>query len=240
VAAEPARQAEPVGAQVGAGAGAGALGNAASEPLANRIGEVSGGPVYRVSRGDDLNFRFIYTPELNTQAVVRSDGRVALPMLGDVRVEGLSIQQLTTLVEQGLATQVRRPQVVINVQGSGSQRVFVGGEVLRPGVQPLLGPLTVLQAVMAAEGLKDTAQPASVLLLRRGPQGQSQAVAVDLAKVLAGADGAIDPPLMPYDVVLVPRSGIASVGLWVDQYIRRTLPLSLGFSYTINRNGQIQ
>lgn len=196
--------------------------------------------VYRITRGDELNFRFIYTPELNIVAAVRSDGRLALPLLGDLRVEGLTIAELTERVQQGLAEQVRRPQVVINVQGTGSQRVFVGGEVVRPGVQPLVGPLTVLQAVMAAEGLREGAAPAQVLLLRRGAQGETQPIPVNLAQVMAGAPEARDLPLQPYDVVVVPRSGIANLNLWVDQYIRRALPIALGFSYTINRNGALR
>jgi protein involved in polysaccharide export with SLBB domain len=200
----------------------------------------SAATVYRITRGDELNFRFIYTPELNIQAVVRSDGRMALPIVGDLKVEGMTVAQLTDQVQRALADQVRRPQVVINVQGTGSQRVFVGGEVVRPGVQPLVGPLTVLQALMAAEGLKDTAQPAEVVLLRRGPQGDTLPMRIDLTGLMAGRAGAQDMPLQPYDVVLVPRSGIANVGLWMDQYVRRALPLSLGFSYTINRNGSIR
>lgn len=195
---------------------------------------------YRISRGDELNFKFIYTPELNTQAVVRSDGRLALPLIGDLLVEGLSVQQLTDTVQRALAEQVRRPQVVINVQGAGSQRVFVGGEVTRPGVQPLVGPLTVLQAVMAAEGLRESAQPAGVVVLRRGPQGETTPIKVDLSALMAGETGAQDMPLMPYDVVLVPRSGIANLNLWIDQYVRKALPISLGFSYTINRNGSLK
>jgi len=192
--------------------------------------------VYRITRGDELNFRFFYTPELNMQAVVRSDGRIALPLIGDLAVEGLTIAELTDRVQRGLAEQVRRPQVVINVQGTGSQRVFVGGEVGRSGVQPLVGPLTVMQALMAAEGLKDTAEPADIVVLRRGPQGDTRPIRLDLRPLLAGNPGAQDLALQPYDVVVVPRSGIAQVGLWVDQYLRRALPVSLGFSYTINRN----
>jgi len=57
---------------------------------------------------------------------------------------------------------------------------------------------------------------------------------------MAGREGAQDIVLAPYDVVLVPRSGIANMGLWVDQWVRRILPISLGFSYTINRNGSLQ
>lgn len=224
-----------------------AFGGAVSSQPANTSGvqpvTAAGGTpaaVYRITRGDELVLRFVYTPELNTQAVVRSDGRIALPLIGDIAVEGLSIAELTELVQRALAEQVRRPQVVINVQGTGSQRVFVGGEVGRSGVQPLVGPLSVMQAVMAAEGLRDTAQPAEVVVLRRGSGGQTEPIRVDLRPLLAGQPGAQDLLLQPYDVVVVPRSGIANLGLWVDQYVRRVLPVSLGFSYTINRNGTLQ
>lgn len=139
-----------------------------------------------------------------------------------------------------MATQIRRPQVMINVQGGGSQRIFVGGEVVRPGVQPLKGPLSVVQAVMVAEGVKDSAQTEEVLVLRRGPSDARQVIRVDLAAAMSGKDLSQDLVLQPYDVVIVPRSGIASVGLWVDQYVKRVIPFSLGFSYTINRNASIQ
>ena len=109
--------------------------------------------------------------------------------------------------------------------------------VVEPGVQPLAGPLSVVQAVMVAEGIKDTAQPRQAVVLRRGPQGQRQVIPVDLEAALSGTDLSGDVPLHPFDVVIVPRSGIADVGRWVDLYIRRVLPVSLGFNYTIDRNG---
>jgi polysaccharide biosynthesis/export protein len=195
---------------------------------------------YRIARGDELSFRFFYAPELNTTATVRSDGRVALPLIGELRVEGQTMAVLAAEVERLMSAQVRRPQVVINVQGSGSQRVFVGGEVARPGMQPLLGPLSLVQAVMVAEGLKDSAQARQVILMRRGPQGERQVRVVDLEAALSGRDASQDVSLQPYDVVMVPRSGISDLNLWVDQYIRRVLPFSLGFSYTVNRNGVVQ
>jgi polysaccharide biosynthesis/export protein len=195
---------------------------------------------YRVSVGDELDFRFFYMPELNTVAAVRADGRVSLPLVGEVAVDGLTVSELIVRVETSMATQIRRPQVMINVQGGGSQRIFVGGEVVRPGVQPLKGPLSVVQAVMVAEGVKDSAQTEEVLVLRRGPSDARQVIRVDLAAAMSGKDLSQDLVLQPYDVVIVPRSGIASVGLWVDQYVKRVIPFSLGFSYTINRNASIQ
>jgi polysaccharide export outer membrane protein len=150
------------------------------------------------------------------------------------------VTELTTRVEQLLASQVRRPQVIVNIQGGTSQRVFVGGEVMRPGVQPLLGPLTVLQAVMVAEGLKDGAQPSHVIVLRRGATGERNVLSVDLSAAISGRDLAQDLPLQAFDVIVVPRSGVADLGVWVDQYIRRVIPFNLGFSYTINKNGTVQ
>ncbi|MDB6002503.1 MAG: polysaccharide biosynthesis/export family protein [Rhizobacter sp.] len=192
---------------------------------------------YRFARGDELNLKFFYTPELNTIATVRSDGRIDIPLVGEIVVEGMSAAELSSRITSSLVSLVKRPEVSINVTGAGSQRVFVGGEVAKPGVQPLLGPLSVVQAVMVAEGLKETAKASEVVVIRRGAKGESKVIKVNLADALDGRDTAQDLLLQPYDVVVVPRSGIANVNLWVDQYLRRNLPISLGVSYSINRGG---
>lgn len=196
-----------------------------------------GGQEYRVGVGDELNFRFTYVAELNTAATVRSDGRISLPLIGEIEAAGMTLAELTDRVEKQMATHLRRPQLVINVQAGAVRRIFVGGEVTRPSMQQLAGPLTVLQAVMMAEGLRESAQPAKTIVLRRAPDGTAKVLQVDLDAVMDGSDLAQDVPLQAYDVVIVPRSGIANLGRWVDQYIKRVIPFSLGFSYTITRNG---
>ncbi len=197
-------------------------------------------PEYRVGISDELSFRFFFVPELNTVVTVRSDGRVSLPLVGELPVDGLTLAELTERVERLMSAHVRRPQATVNLQGSTSQRVFVGGEVMHPGMQPLQGPLTALQAVMVAQGLKDSAQPRQTIILRRGPGGIRTALPIDLASAMSGQDLSQDLPLQAYDIVIVPRRGIADLGLWVDQYVKRVIPFNLGFSYTINRNGVIQ
>lgn len=189
---------------------------------------------YRIARGDELNLKFFYTPELNTIATVRSDGRIGIPLVGDLRVEGLSLAELSGTITERLASQVRRPEVSINVQGASSQRVFIGGEVTRAGVQPLVGPLSVAQAVMVAEGLKDTARAGDVVLLRRGKGDERVVMHLNLAAALDGSDTTQDVALQPYDVLVVPKSGIANVNLWIDQYLRRNIPISLGINYSVN------
>lgn len=213
---------------------------AAAPSTPSTAGSSAVAPPYRVAKGDELVFRFLYAPELSTNATVRPDGRVALPLIGELTAEGLSISELTAVVEKLASDQVKRPTVVINVQGTTSQRIFVGGEVGKPGVQPMLGPLTVLQAVMVAEGFKDGAQPRDVLVLRHGSRGEQQVLRVDMAALVGGSESVTDVPLQPYDVVIVPRSGIANLDLWIDQYIRRLVPVSFGFSYSINRGGLTQ
>lgn len=194
---------------------------------------------YRISRGDELDLRFFYTPELNTKAVVRGDGRISLHLVGEISVEGQTISELSASIERLLSPQVKRAQVAINISSPSNLRVFVGGEVVRPGMQPLAGPMTALQAVMVAEGVKDTAQPSMAVVLRRLPNGERKSIPVDIHRLMKGQDAAGDVLLQPFDVVVVPRSGIADVGRWVDLYIRRVLPVSFGVSYTVDRNGSL-
>ncbi len=206
----------------------------AAQPAGTAAGLGSDTAEYRITRGDDLDLRFYFTPELNTKAVVRSDGRISVPLIGELVVEGRTVAELALQIERLLAGQVNRAQVAINVQGTSAMRVFVGGEVGKPGVQPLAGPLTALQAVMVAEGVKDTAQPSLALVLRRTPDGGRRVIPLDLEAAMKGLTPEADVLLQPFDAVVVPRSGIADVGRWVDLYIRRTLPISFGLSYTVD------
>lgn len=77
------------------------------------------------------------------------------------------------------------------------------------------------------------------VVLRRLPSGDRQALPVDLHRLMKGQETGGDVVLQAFDVVLVPRAGIADVGRWVDLYIRRVLPISFGVSYTVDRNGGV-
>lgn len=194
-------------------------------------------PDYHIAAGDELDIRMFYTPDLNQTVAVRPDGKISLALLGEVVAAGRSPGDLARSLEQSYGERIKRPQTVVNVKGFAMQRVFVGGEVWRPGVQPLSGPLSVLQAVLVAEGPRDTARMTEVVVVRRGEDGRRQVFVVDLTSVISGRDGTQDVPLQPFDVVVVPRSDIADLDLWVDQYIRRVLPFytSANFGYELRR-----
>jgi protein involved in polysaccharide export with SLBB domain len=197
----------------------------------------SGSSEYKIGFGDELEIKFFYTPELTTVAVVRPDGRINLPLIGDIVAARRSPVELGTQIRAAYASQVQRPDVTVNVRTFMTQRVFVGGEVTHPGVQALVGPLTVLGAIMTAEGFKDDARTSEVVIIRRDDEGrQARVYAVNLDRAISGIDPYQDLALQPADIVVVPRSGIGDVNVWVDQYIRKNLPLNFNVNYTLYNN----
>jgi polysaccharide export outer membrane protein len=204
----------------------------------NQMSQKAAATDYRIVRGDELDLRFVYTPELNTSATVRPDGKISAPLIGDIVVAGQTTTQLSETLKRAYAEQVKRPDVAINIRGFAEQRVFVGGEVGLPGAQPLIGRLSVLQAVMLAQGMEETAEPEQVVIVRRGENDERLVFSVNLEAVIEGEDTSQDVVLQPFDVVIVPRSDIANVNLWVDQYIRNNLPINFGVTYSFtNRRG---
>jgi protein involved in polysaccharide export with SLBB domain len=118
------------------------------------------------------------------------------------------------------------PKSVINV--------YVGGEVARPGLQPLMGRMTPMQAIVQAGGLKISARAKRIVLIRDSGQQQPTVIPVNLDDAIKGKPEAV---LKAYDVVFVPRTPISRVDGFVDQYFRQLLPISLnaGFSYLLGK-----
>lgn len=191
---------------------------------------------YRITQGDELALKFFYVPELNETATVRPDGKINLALIGDIQAAELTPEQLAQHLRVAYANHLRHPEVTVEIEkGFARQQVFVGGEVAHPGMQPLTPSLTLMRALIVAQGLKDTAAPNRVVILRRDATGASQVIETNFARQMRGKGGA-DPVLQPYDVVLVPPSRVAGLNKWIDLYIRRNLPI--GFSYNINDRGE--
>jgi protein involved in polysaccharide export with SLBB domain len=107
------------------------------------------------------------------------------------------------------------------------QRVYVDGEVFRPGMLPLAGPVTVHQAISAAGGFRETARRTDVIIIRQ-VQGRPVPLRVNMEEVLNNQDPSQDVLLAPFDIVYVPRSNVAEVNKWIDLYIRRNVPIGAG------------
>lgn len=204
----------------------------ASIETANAIATRTGGGEYVLQPGDELDVRFYYNPELNLSVLVRPDGKISLPLAEEVQAAGQTVPQLTQTLRSKYQSELRRPELTIIVRSFNSQKVFVGGEVASPGVIQAIGPLTVLQSVTQAGGFKETARPDEVLVIRRDPTTRTPLVIpVNISSAIDGSQPNQDISLMPYDIVFVPKSPIANVNKFVDQYIRQNIPFGFGLAY---------
>jgi len=180
-------------------------------------------PAYRVKVGDTLDIRFYKTPELNLEVPVRSDGKISLELIGDVQAAGLEPEQLAASLRERYASELTDPRVSVIVRKFGGG-IWIGGEVKNPSRVPYSVGLTALQAIHRAGGFLETARPSSVVLIRlEGTQYKGYLLPLD--KVQTGEDVSVDAELQPSDILHVPKSGIANVDLFVDQYIRKVLPV---------------
>ncbi len=192
---------------------------------------------FRLSPGDVIQVRFFYNPELDDTIEIRPDGMISMPLVGELDIDQLTITEARERLEDTYRTIVKQPSVTIQVREYSTQKVYVGGQVLRPGVIPMKGELTVLDAVMEAGGNKLTGSNSTVILIRKSDSGEP----VRYKLSLKGKDD--QPPmasvkLQPFDVVLVPETTIARMDRWVDQHVRQLIPvvLTAGFTYLQSSN----
>jgi polysaccharide export outer membrane protein len=190
---------------------------------------------YRIQIGDQLDIKFFYNPTLNEQVTVRPDGRFSLQLIQEVQAVGLTPAALTQALTDRYAVDLKQPQVTVIVRGFSAQRVFVDGEVGKPGMIPIVGLTTALQAIAEAGGLKETARESEVIVIRRGEINQPTTLRVNLKKARNGRSLGDDVRLAPYDIVFVPRSRMSNVNVWMDQYLRKNIPIPFSLQYGIFR-----
>ncbi|HME43114.1 MAG TPA: polysaccharide biosynthesis/export family protein [Syntrophorhabdales bacterium] len=182
---------------------------------------------YKIQYGDQLDIKFLYNPELNENLPVRPDGRITLQLVGDLMVVDMTPTQLAEALKTRYAAEIRKPEITVIVRQFAAQKVFVDGEVGRPGLLQLVGPMKVSQAIAQSGGFGYDARKKEVVVIRQNPAGKPLVTVVNLDDVQHGIEMANDINLMPYDMVFVPKSPIGEVDKWVAQYIRNLLPFPI-------------
>jgi len=199
-------------------------------------------PEYYIQPGDQLDIKFFYNPELNETVLVRPDGKISLQLIDDVQAASMTPSQLDRLLTKIYAKELKKPEITVIVRSFAGQRVYVGGEVNRQGIINLTAGMTALQAVFNAGGLKETADPESAIVIRKGPDNEPIPIRVDLSAFQEEYSGA-GFHLLPQDIVYVPKTFIAEANKFVNQYVERLLlyrGASFGFSYELNDKGSLQ
>ncbi|HYP13786.1 MAG TPA: polysaccharide biosynthesis/export family protein [Bryobacteraceae bacterium] len=194
---------------------------------------------YVLQVGDEISIKVFRNPELDDTVKIGPDERISTMLFNDVRVAGMTVDQLRAELTQTYAKIIRDPQVSVIVRNFANLKVFVGGEVERPGLMPISGKMTVLTAVLQAGGFKPTARTENVILVRNNGLDQPVVMALNVKSMAKGAVRDID--LQSFDVVYVPMSKIARLDRFVDQYIRQAIPvnLSAGFTYLLSPGSSV-
>jgi polysaccharide export outer membrane protein len=197
--AEPARPGEPNDPP-------GATARAGGVPPRTTAPRGGGAPVigadYRLAIGDKLRVEVYKDAQLSQSLQIRPDGKITLPLVGDVTAAGLTSLELRDQLATALREYVTNPVVTVIVVESVPPVVYVMGEVNTPGAIPLNNPLSVLQALAMAGGFREFANTKDIKVLRRTPRGV-QTIAFNYKTAVRG-DGNQTFMLQPGDTIIVP------------------------------------
>jgi polysaccharide export outer membrane protein len=173
-----------------------------AQEVASSKSEATEVPSYLVSPGDVLSIFVWKEPDLTREVTVGSDGRISVPLLGDLDAEGKTTAELTSELRERLTRFISAPSVTIGVKQSNNSSFYVVGRVIRPGEYPLRGRTTFLQAVAVAGGFAEFAKTDRVLIVRRRGSAD-KALFVDYKKLSQGEDLAQNLVLQPADTIVV-------------------------------------
>ncbi|MDQ0007979.1 polysaccharide export outer membrane protein [Luteibacter jiangsuensis] len=164
---------------------------------------------YLIGVDDQLQVTVWHNPDLSVSVPVRPDGKVTVPLVGDIPAGGRTTDQVATEIQQKLGQYIRDPQVAVILTALRSHeylsRVRVTGAVRSPISIPYRQGMTVLDAVLAAGGTTEFAAADRTELYRRNESGSTQSYAVRLEKILQQGDLANNYPVQPGDVITVPQ-----------------------------------
>lgn len=211
----------------------------AQQPVTNAEASPSVNDGYRIRGGDKLSIKFLYQPELNEPAiVVRPDGFIALSMIDEVMAKGLTVAELKSSIEKAYSESLRSPVVSINLVEFVAPRIYVGGQVAKPGSYELRAGQTLMQAIILAGGFTRDANRKMVLHARpdgaaatdgaagaNGSTGGSKlkTATFDAMRMLDNSVTAQDVSLQDGDYVFVPDSKLSKMSRILEAF-RAAIP----------------
>ena len=181
---------------------------AASTASLAQPGQAGNGPhaddTYVIGDDDILAVNVWKEQELTRVVTVRSDGRISLPLAGEIQAAGRTPPQLEQEITDRLRGFITDPQVTVIVQEIKSQKFNILGQVGRPGSYPLTAGMTIVDAIAVAGGLKDFAKKKGVYLLRQNSAGAEERINFNYDKFIKVKNTAQNIKLLPNDTIVVP------------------------------------
>jgi polysaccharide export outer membrane protein len=158
---------------------------------------------YKIGPQDVLRIDVWKETEITRSVPVRPDGKISLPLLNDVQAAGLTAMELANNITEGLKKFITSPQVTVSVTEINSRRVYVTGEVTKPGAFALLPNMTVLQAITSASGFTQFARTKKIYVLRN-ESGKQVKYPFNYNEVVSGKRPEDNITLQPGDTIVVP------------------------------------
>lgn len=194
-------------------------------PVANEVKIIAAGDIgtekwttenYRIDMGDALEISVWQVEELNRVVVVRPDGKISFPLIGDVPAAGYTIDELSKDITARLKTYIKNPQVTVMVASYGGKKVIVLGEVANKGIIRFTEPIRIMEILALSGGYTDSAGLKSVLVIRGNPEKPTDVIVVDVIDILKGKLNE-NMYVEKNDIIFVPRSFIGNVAYFIRQ-----------------------
>jgi len=164
------------------------------------VGGASTPPGYVIGLSDVLRIVVWKEPDLTLDVTVRPDGMITVPLLGDVPAAGRVPSQLAGTLVARLEEFIESPRVTVSVSQATSARVYVVGQMMRPGEFPLSGRMTVLKALALAGGFKEFAKSESIVIIRE----DQTVIPFNYKRIADGKDVSQNVLLAAGDTIMVP------------------------------------
>jgi len=191
---------------------------------------------YYLQPGDIIDVKFFRNPELNENVIVRPDGRIALQLIDEVDVAGITPPQLEKLLNEKYTPHLKKPMASVFIKSFGGQKVYVGGQVNSPGIVNIVGKTSVVHAIFEAGGLRADADMSDVLIVSRGADNSPSARKINFKKAMKGKLPDEEILLRPYDMVYVSKSAIVKANEFIF-HVYNFIPPNIwfGFSYELHK-----
>jgi polysaccharide biosynthesis/export protein len=161
-------------------------------------------PGFTIGPEDVLGILVWREQDVSGDVTVRPDGMITLPLIRDVKAAGLTPNQLADRIQEALREFITDASVTVVVRQMHSRKVFITGEVARPGAYPLVSSMTVMQLIAVAGGLTEWAKPGNISIMRV-ESGRTRTFPFDYKNVANGKKPAQNIVLKPGDTVVVPE-----------------------------------
>ena len=181
-----------------------ASGTVASDPAAGGApASATLPPGYVIGPDDVLSIVFWRDKDMSADVVVRPDGRISLPLLNDIEAAGITPEELRVQLEKAAVKYIAEPNATVVVKTINSRKVYITGNVLKPGTYPLNGDMSVLQLIAVAGGLQEYADSKKIVVMRK-EEGRDQFFSFNYKDVVKQKNVQQNIGLKPGDTVVVP------------------------------------